>query len=272
VQFLFGASADVNDPPNSSRDLNVLGNAAHLLFLDDFDKTNKNLEKTIVRISTGTKSEERTLYTNKGVTRINPDVFIGITTKWPYFSREDFLQRCLIIRLTNNGKNVSSKSIRKAVIRKRNRMWYELLNDLNKIVRRLKKRQSNSPKTVDFRMADWAEFLLRGLPMNKHAYVNKLFSKTNRDQIDFLMESNSLALPLSEWLKENKNHDRWITSGKIREDLRIIAQKRSLPFAEYENDQVFGVEMANVASTFSRIYSVRMDRRRGRNVYRFSEK
>ena len=270
LKFLFGGSADVHDPPNSARDFKVVTNASKLLFIDDFDRSNRNLEKHLVRLATGSISEERTLYSNSNVTRMDPDTFLGITTKWPYFSREDFLQRCMIVRLKKMDQNKSSKQIMEAIAKHRNKLWKELFDSLNKLIVRLRKSRSVS-SYLNFRMVDWGELLYRALPKKRHNYLDNLWQRINQDQIDFLTESNPLAMTLSIWLKDKKNHGKWIESGKIREDLRIIAKASNLDFSEYNNDQIFGVEMANVSSTFSRIYTVKKRRRRGRNRYKFTK-
>ena len=267
LTFLFGRMADVSDPPRTSRDLNVIADASHVLFLDDFAQANKNLEKPLVRISTGMTATERELYTNKGVSTSKPDVFIGITAKEPYFSQEDFLQRCLIIRLESGTSNTSASDIKKGVLANRNKIWGEVLNRLNTMVKRLKKKSHSAQ--VKFRMAVWADLLLKTNP-KKATYIEGLLQKINRDQISFLIESNPLAMALSIWLKDMNNLGAWRNSGKIRDDLREIASERGLPFKDYEDNQVFGPAMTNIASTFTRLYRVETARTRGRNRYRFS--
>jgi hypothetical protein len=267
--FLFGQDADVCDPPPTARDLNVIANAHHVLFLDDFSPANKHLEKPLVRISTGVKSAERELYTNKGVSVTNPDVFIGLTAKLPYFSQEDFLQRCLIIRLEDMTKSIASDHIKAEILDNRNRIWSEVLQNLNKMVARLKERKDSKPVDLGFRMADWGELLLKTNRKKKEDYIKTLLSKINRDQIQFLIESNPLAQALDIWLRDKDNRGQWLESGSIRKQLMVIAKQKRMSFKEYENDQVFGSELANVAATFKRIYQVKCRRRRGRNQYRF---
>jgi hypothetical protein len=271
LTFLFGQEANVCDPPPSPRDLNVIANANHVLFLDDFSPANKNLEKPLVRISTGMTAAERELYTNKGVSVTKPDVFTGLTAKLPYFSHEDFLQRCLILRLENGMKNIASQHIKKEILENRNRIWSEVLHNLNKMVARLKKQNASHPDELGFRMADWGQLLLKANPKKKADYIKTLLSKINRDQITFLIESNSLAQALSIWLEDKDHRDRWFESGAIRKQMMVIAKQKGLAFKEYENDQIFGSEMANVTATFERIYQVQSEKSRGRKRYRFSQ-
>ena len=271
LTFLFGQAANVCDPPSGPRDLNVVANASHVLFLDDFSPVNQNLEKPLVRISTGMTAAERQLYTNKGVSLTKPDVFIGLTAKLPYFSHEDFLQRSLIIRLENGTNNLSSQHIKKQILNNRNRIWSEVLQTLNEMVARLKSQNTSKPSGLSFRMADWAQLLLQTNPKKKANYIHDLLAKINRDQIQFLIESNPLALALSIWLKDKNNRAKWFESGTIRKKLRVIAQQKGLDFKAYDNSQVFGSELANVVSTFARIYNVKSKRSRGRNRYRFTK-
>jgi hypothetical protein len=271
LTFLFGRAANVCDPPQGPRDLNVVANASHVLFLDDFSPANQNLEKPLVRISTGMTAAERQLYTNKGVSVTKPDVFIGLTAKQPYFSHEDFLQRCLILRLENGTNNLSSQHIKKQILDNRNSIWSEVLHELNEMVARLMKRSATKPDEFGFRMADWAQFILKTNRKKKAEYIQELLAKINRDQIEFLIESNPLAQALSIWLKDKNNRAKWFDSGTIREQLMVIAQQKGLDFKRYENDQIFSSELANVTSTFARIYNVKSKRCMGRNRYRFTK-
>ena len=60
------------------------------------------------------------------------------------------------------------------------------------------------PDRVNFRMADWAQLLLKTNPKKKADYIQELLAKINRDQILFLIESNPLSRALSIWLKDKR--------------------------------------------------------------------
>jgi hypothetical protein len=51
----------------------------------------------------------------------------------------------------------------------------------------------------------------------------------------------------------------------------VVAQQKGFDLKGYENNQIFGSELANVVSTFARIYDVKSKRSRGRNRYRFTK-
>jgi hypothetical protein len=74
------------------------------------------------------------------------------------------------------------------------------------------------------------------------------------------------------WLTDESNRNKWIESGKLRKELFIIADKENLNLKQYKNNQLYGRELRNIATTFSRIYKVDDDNTRGRNKYRFGDK
>ena len=269
--FLFGPDADVNSPAQDVRNLRVAANHSHILFIDDFDESNKNLESELNRMATGTRVIERELYTNNRPVSSTPDAFIGITTKKPHFSREDFIQRVFVIRLDDTIGNISPQVLKDDIIKHRNQIWYEVLNELNKIVKYLNKNKNSKPHVVNFRNAAWSEFLFKANPKKKHKKIKRILKKINEDQITFLLEANPLAKALSLWLKKSSNLNRWVESGRIRKELMVIAQNNKLNFKAYENDQYFGSELKNTTSTFRWIYQVRSERKRGRNRYHFSK-
>ena len=266
---LFGRAGDVVNPPNTTRDLIVVANQAHLLFIDDFSVANRSLEKTLVRMATGIKIRERKMRSNRSVVTLLPDAFIGITTKDPNLKREDFLQRSLLLRLEPRTDNRTPGEIKKQILDKRNLIWDSLIRKLNVIVRRFKKRQGKNYGPFNFRNADFADFLIRSNSKNKHAYIRELLTKIQRDQIVFLEESNPLMLLLRIWLGDKHNHSKWLESGEIRNELRVIAGKNDIGFKPYEVNQYFGKELKNVASILSPEYVVRATRTRCRNRYRF---
>jgi hypothetical protein len=189
LKFLFGPDADVT-APSDPRNLKVLANHEHILFLDDFDQTNRNLEPHLVRISTGIRGDEREYYSNKNISRIKPNAFIGITTKLPYFSREDFIQRMIVLRFDNHQTNISSRVITDEILEKRNEIWWDVLKKLNRIVHWLKVNENRQPFKVEFRHAAWAEFVLRANSKYLHKRIFNLLEKINKDQIVFLIEAN----------------------------------------------------------------------------------
>lgn len=270
--FLFGSEANVNSPPSSVRDLRVVGDYSHIIFLDDFDDGSKNLESELVRMATSAKVDERKLYSNKGISKLSMDAFIGLTTKKPHFTREDFIQRVVLIRLESMGDNIASSTLKNQILANRNFMWREVLMDLNEIVKRIKKRRNKKPRKIEFRHADWAQFLLKATPTKSHGYIEKLVAKLNQDQINFLLEANPLAQALTLWLKKKKNMGRWIESGNLRYELIELAKHNQLDVSVYQNNQGYGVELKNVVSTFGRLYQTKSERRRGRNRYLFEKK
>lgn len=272
VQFLFGPEADVISPPDSTRDLRVVADHEHLIIIDDIEKRNRSLESELVRMATGVKAENRETWTFKKVGSLNPDAFIALTTKLPHFTREDLMQRVFILRLVHREKNISSTVLQQKVLDKRSQMWSEVLMELNKVIKRMNKRKGSKPVRINFRHAAWAEFVFKATHKKDHEAFKNIISKINEDQIGFLLESNALAKALSIWLEDRGNLNRWVTSGELRSELLKIAKQHQLDSSIYSNDQVYGAELKNVVSTFSRIYDVQSDRPRGRNEYYFGKK
>jgi hypothetical protein len=150
-------------------------------------------------------------------------------------------------------------------------MWSEVLRELNKVVKRMKRRKGLEPVRINFRQAAWAEFVFKATHKKDHETFKNIIEKINKDQIIFLLESNPLAKALSIWLEERGNHNRWVTSGELRSELLKIAEQNQLDPSIYNDDQVYGAELKNVVSTFSRIYKVQSARPRGRNKYCFGK-
>ena len=136
----------------------------------------------------------------------------------------------------------------------------------------MQRRKGLEPVRINFRQAAWAEFVFKATHKKDHEPFKIIIEKINKDQILFLLESNPLAKALSIWLKDRGNLNRWVTSGELRPELLKIAKQRQLDSSIYNDDQVYGVELKNVVSTFSRIYDVQSDRSRGRNEYCFGKK
>jgi hypothetical protein len=271
LMFLFGSEADVNDPPRGVRDFRVMAHSFHLLFIDDLDVNNRNIESELVRLSTGARVDDRKLYTNSDLSSLKPDAFIGFTTKAPHFTREDLMQRLIVFWLESKSDNISAEALQQQILTDRNKLWAEVLLELNSIVQNLRNRKNDTHQTFKTRNAAWADFVFRSIPEKDRSKFNRILSKLNEGQINFLLESNPLAKALSVWLKNKKNLNRWVESGKLRVELKNIAGKNQLDTTIYMNNQKYGVELKNVASTFSRIYKYEINRSRGRNEYRFTK-
>jgi hypothetical protein len=232
---------------------------------------NRNIESELVRLSTGARVDDRKLYTNSDLSSLKPDAFIGFTTKAPHFTREDLMQRLIVFWLESKSDNISAEALQQQILTDRNKLWAEVLLELNSIVQNLRNRKNDTHQTFKTRNAAWADFVFRSIPEKDRSKFNRILSKLNEGQINFLLESNPLAKALSVWLKNKKNLNRWVESGKLRVELKNIAGKNQLDTTIYMNNQKYGVELKNVASTFSRIYKYEINRSRGRNEYRFTK-
>lgn len=271
-KFLFGSTGNVNSPPGSAKDFQVIADKFHILILDDIDKENKKIESELVRMATGVRVDERKYYTNKAISSLDPDAFVAITTKTPHFTREDLIQRTFVLWLESKTDNISPIVLQQRILDNRHTLWSDILLELLRIVKRLKLREDWKPAVVKFRNAAWAEFVFKATDKKDHPAFKQILKKINEDQIRFLLESNPLAKALFMWLKKKDNIGRWVESGELRIDLKKIARLNHLDQTVYQNDQTYGVELKNTASTFSRIYDVEIYRPRGRNKYCFKKK
>ncbi len=112
-------------------------------------------------------------------------------------------------------------------------MWSELLDELNLIVRHLRKNPKRVP--VKFRMADFASFALQvGTLWNCHEEVAGISAKLENAQADLVFHDDPIYEVLDLWLEQDANHGKEAGAGTLFREWSVLAQKNQIrwPFAD----------------------------------------
>lgn len=160
--------------PEEKRDFDVLVSQHPYLFLDNVNTYSKEIQERLAQAATGYVSKARTLHTNKGVTRLRAQSYLGMTSFTVDKLQSDVAQRTLIMPV--NPIQEQEGSTRRAVSaimaeieESRDALWSELLDYVNRIIRNIAM-HGLSTENVKLRMADFAAFLQLTADMDGLSY------------------------------------------------------------------------------------------------------
>ncbi|MFQ6042974.1 MAG: hypothetical protein ACE5PV_19145 [Candidatus Poribacteria bacterium] len=269
-KLLFGEQFQVTEMP--SREDAFVTKITHKYFVafDNVDGRTTWLNDQLARVATGEEITRRRLYTTNDEATYVPRCFLSLSTREPDFRRDDVVDRLLIFQLDRLKEWHNEFEMLQTVLKHRDVLWTELLNNLSNIVAGL----SELPEslTSQYRMADFALLAQRiATAIGLNDVVKKLFLKMNQAQSEFLFDEEPIWYCLQQWL-EMGNSGRSISSGELFTELKQIASINEMAFP-YKSARSFGMRLKNILTNLREFVDV--DVRKGRSnrqIYIFTKR
>jgi len=185
-------------------DVQVALSSNYLLIFDNLDaKVPGDILNDLCIAATSGEMQCRKLYTNYGIIKTVPHVFIAITTREPKFKRDDFVDRLIIFNTQKVRKPKSKQALFAGITKNRDVIMSEVLHNLNSILRLLETKK-NLDICLVFRMADWELF---GRKIHSEESVGRfvaLLEKMNIEKYKFALEDDELYIILKHLCWEKK--------------------------------------------------------------------
>jgi hypothetical protein len=270
--LLFGSKFEVKNLPATEGDFDAITTNTHFAAFDNADSYVKWLPDRLAICATGGTVSKRLLYTTNTLVEYPIDCFVGITSRKPYFRRDDVADRMLVnhVRRFGDGDFVAESELLAEILGKRNVVMTAVLRQAQVAIAALKATEGRTYRTT-FRMADFATFALRLADANgRRKVIEELLDKLGEEQAVFALEGDSLVEVLVLWLGEPGNQGRLTDAGTLHKELRLLAEQRRLEFA-YKSGHSLSKRLVNVEHNLKTVVRMEVaeDRHRKVNLYRF---
>jgi hypothetical protein len=270
--LLFGPQFEVKNLPDKEDSFDAITTNTHFAAFDNADSRVAWLPDRLAICATGGTVSKRVLFTTNQLADFPINCFVGITSRTPYFRRDDVADRLLIHRLRRfeEGEFVAEQELLALVLRDRDRIMTDVMRQLQDAIGALRTTAGRSYKT-SFRMADFATFALRLADANgSRTTLETIFDRLCEEQASFTLEGDSLLDLLDHWLADRNNERRWVDAATLFRELSAIAEAERLAFT-YKNARSLGQRLANAEHNLRTVVGVasRADPHLKQKVYQF---
>ena len=274
-ELINGPGSTVSTIPHDRQTFETTVSNNSFVFFDNVDTPNKWLMDALAEVATGIQFTRRLLYsTNESIT-YRVQCYLGLTTRDPWFSRTDIATRLIVLHVNRREKNKNPTDLMNTVRANRGFLWWELLDDLNKIVRRLKTFKSQE---YNLRMAGFADFVhvVAGI---KGADPDALLGVISGTQVASALDHNIIWTCLEPWLKlwdqahnRPKNHAQWVSTTRLHAELRQMAYTQGCQ-REYDRKvpsaRSLSHQLREVVPDIRQVMDVDYEQTAGTNRYMF---
>lgn len=258
-KLIYGKARDLaNLGKPDDYDLSVSHNP--LVAFDNLDTFINWLPNALATSTTETETEKRALYTDSDLIRVKKSAIVAVTAHSPKFIREDVVDRLLVIMLRRREIWGDDKELVARILAKRNRMWGQIITDIQSILASTKPHDSESP---NIRMKDFATtglWFARALNQEKD-FIEGLTSVQGGQQ-SLLIETESLLVDaITTWA--TKNHldiDEWVTPKQIWSNIQRGLESTPNSLREfnrvYRNEVVFASKLLTMQSALKQRFDI----------------
>lgn len=200
-KILVGPGFNVSQLTEDVRDFDAAVSNSHFVAIDNADSPCKWLPDRLAVVSTGGVVSRRAYYTTNQLEEFETRAALVITSRTPDFTRDDVADRLLIMNVERFTEFIPESQLMDELLRDRNGIWSEVLDQLQLVVRALKKQASLVYKG-GLRMSDFASFATkflveaRGWSAGK---VQDLFERVGSEQASFSIQDDPLVQMIIEW-------------------------------------------------------------------------
>jgi hypothetical protein len=203
--ILFGPDFQVNIMPENRRDLESLLAGSRLVIIDNNDSRNaRAVLDLIATTSTGTDVSRRKYYTTNQLVKFRLSCHLGMTSHTPDFRRGDIADRLLIVPTRHLQQGEIDSRVEQRVLEARGAIWSELLPELNRIVKQLRKTKQ-PPPIKRFRMAEFADFGNQALETAETDGWERALETMTSGQVAFALHKDHVAIKIRDWLNTQPN-------------------------------------------------------------------
>jgi hypothetical protein len=230
---LLGPHFEVMPLSGDRRDVETAITNEPLAALDNVDRSPRWLEDLLAVAATGGRIGRRRLNTTNAFETFSMRAFVALTARTPRFTREDVLERLLVLPLDRRVSFVSEAELLAEVDRQRDALLGEIIfRVLPGIVRALHERAYERIETST-RMADFAAFAVKaaGALGSTEEQVRRALERLARDQAALTDAGTDLAGLIGRWLAADAtNEGRSVSTRELFAELREIATHAGLSF------------------------------------------
>ena len=191
--IIYGGRFQVIPRPNKEDAFNAAVCSSSYLAIDNLTKCSPWLEERLKTISTGTIIPLRKLYTTNEMVTFLPNCIVSLSSiDYPFSDATDTLSRLIIFETKKPLAYVPDKEIKDRVLAARNRIWGQVLVELNKV---LSLRLSRKPFTSSSRLADFFQLVsnvaeVQGQQVDMTSLINRMEQQrlTARGQDDAVLD------------------------------------------------------------------------------------
>lgn len=274
-ELMHGPGATVSTIPHDRQTFETTVSNNSFVFFDNVDTPNKWLMDALAEVATGIQFSRRLLYsTNESVT-YRVQCYLGLTTRDPWFSRTDIANRLIVLHVNRRETNKNPTDLLNVIRTNRAFLWWELLDDLNKIVRKLKTFKS---KEHSLRMAGFADFVhvVASITGGDAEALVRVISGT---QVASALDHSVIWTCLEPWMhlwdqghNRPKNHDQWISTSRLHTELRQMAYTQGCQ-KEYDRKvasaRALSHQLRELVPDIRQLMAVEYEQTAGTNRYKF---
>ena len=269
-KLLFGPGFDVDGLRRDTKgeeDFFVATTNRPFVAWDNVDRYIPWLDDALATSATGMRVTKRVMRTTNTMASYTPRAFIALTARTPRFRREDVAERLLIFHLDKLHEKRPEYELIQEVVQRRDSLLSDYARLLNRVV------AAPEPSSVDttIRLADFAKVAVRiGAGLGVAESAQSAVENMKRAQWMYATEENDVAILLDAWISSKPaeemdmgldNQGRVVTSTRLFEELKAIAESRGLRW-RYNSAVALGRQIMALEEPLS-IY-FRFERRHGK--------
>jgi len=262
--LLFGSRFEVTVLTRDARDFDAAVTNSKYVVVDNADQSFDWLDDRLAIAATGGTIKRRAYYTTNRLVAFPVRCYLALTSRTPYFRREDVADRLLMMRVERLPSFKPESMVKDEILSHRDAIMSELVSHLQDVIRALRE-AGDSHEGIGFRMADFADLAIKvARYLGIEPQVREIFQKLGSEQSYFVLEDEPVFDLLLKWARENR--DREVTNADLFSELSDLAQKEGMPFP-YPNTRSFAQRMSNLRPVLDSSFEITQRTGGGRKNY-----
>ncbi len=244
--LLFGSQFDVVSLPDKEDSFDAVTTNSHLACFDNADSKVEWLPDRLAICATRGEVNKRVLFTTNTLVSYQIDCFLGITSRTPYFQRDDVADRLLVfhVRRFGEGEFIAEGELLAEILAQRNGIMTIVFQHLQGVIGALKETNGRKYKT-SFRIADLGVFALRVADAQGGMdEMQGIFDRMRDEQAAFTLEGDTVIELLDLWLKDEANIQREVSAAQLYGELAALSEKEKIEFG-YKSSRSLGQRLGN---------------------------
>lgn len=252
--MIFGSKFDVMPLPHKVEDFDAAITNSEFVAIDNADSRSKWLEDRLATVATGGTLERRQLYTTN--TRIKTPIrcFVSITSRTPYFKRDDVADRILLMKVDRFDVFKPPEVLLKEVIDHRDALMTDMAGLIQDALKALQTEELSDDSTT-VRMADFGVFALK---LARHWGIEKevqnILDKLTQEQSAFTLEGDLFYDLLTDWAEENGSKE--VTSSELCGELAMLAETRGVDFYFKGKERAFAQKLTRLKPNLEQFFDI----------------
>jgi hypothetical protein len=198
----------------------ILEDRGGFLLLDNVDSRISWLADAIATASTGGSSEKRTLHTNNGITKLEPNAWCSLTSANPKFAADAGISdRLMVVRLNRRTGETKETALKIDILNNRNSGLSWVCQTLSKALADTKE----VPNQLNARHPDFADMAVRiGRQFTNQDAIVEALTLAEMDKSTFNMENDDIGATIKEYFEQTESKTLTGTAGEIVQQLKEI--------------------------------------------------